>query len=239
MAYLCNTNKREHKIYFKVTQTINKQCFMKKFTSLLATLLIATTSMAQGFTHNLTITDVGWATLMLGFNSIIPEGVTCYIVTELGTNSAKLTEVTNILPNNTAVIVKAEQGEYQFEYTAEGADQITNNKLEGSLFNREIIPDETTTYYVLSFVDDRVGLYPDELTDNIFLCNANKAYLPVTGATMAAGYSFVYDWSGTTGIDSAVAEEANDGKIYDITGRLVKSTTTRGIYIINGQKVIK
>lgn len=239
MAYLCNTNKREHKIYFKVTRTINKQYFMKKFTSLLATLLIATTSMAQGFTHNLTITDVGWATLMLGFNSIIPEGVTCYIVTELGTNSAKLTEVTNILPNNTAVIVKAEQGEYLFEYTAEGADQITNNKLEGSLFNRNIIPDETTTYYVLSFVDDRVGLYPDELTDDTFLCNANKAYLPVTGATMAAGYSFVYDWSGTTGIDSAVAEEANDGKIYDITGRLVKSTTTRGIYIINGEKVIK
>ena len=239
MAYLCNTNKREHKIHFKVTQTINKQYFMKKFTSLLATLLIATTSMAQGFTHNLTITDVGWATLMLGFNSIIPEGVTCYIVTELGTNCAKLTEVTNILPNNTAVIVKAEQGEYLFEYTAEGADQITNNKLEGSLFNRNIIPDETTTYYVLSFVDDRVGLYPDELTDDTFLCNANKAYLPVTGATMAAGYSFVYDWSGTTGIDSAVAEEANDGKIYDITGRLVKSTTTRGIYIINGEKVIK
>ena len=70
--------------------------------------------------------------------------------------------------------------------------------------------------------------------------NANKAYLPVVvEANAAPSYSFNFDWAGTTGIEGVVAEGAQNGKIYDITGRRVKAITAPGIYIVNGRKVVK
>ena len=70
--------------------------------------------------------------------------------------------------------------------------------------------------------------------------NANKAYLPVVvEANAAPSYSFNFDWAGTTAIEGVVAEGAQDGAIYDITGRRVKAITAPGIYIVNGRKVVK
>ena len=63
--------------------------------------------------------------------------------------------------------------------------------------------------------------------------------MPVTSGNAAAGYSFVFDWAGTTGVEGVVAEGAQDGAIYDITGRRVKAITAPGIYIVNGRKVVK
>ena len=42
----------------------------------------------------------------------------------------------------------------------------------------------------------------------------------------------------TTAIDGISADKANNGRIYDITGRQVKNAG-KGLYIINGKKVVK
>ena len=196
--------------------------------------------------HTLAMSDAGWATLHVGFNTIIPEGVKCYTVSGLEGNYAVLKEVTDVLPANTPVLVQRNEGNtntsFAFNYTAESGDAVGNNELRGSHFRSKVTPAENTTYYVLAIGENGVGLYKDELSNDFFRNNANKAYLPVVaeaGANAAASYSFNFDWAGTTGIEGVVAEGTQDGAIYDITGRRVKAITAPGIYIVNGRKVVK
>lgn len=190
--------------------------------------------------HTLNVSEAGYATLYLGNNAYIPADVEAYVVAGLGANWANLTQVTGTLPSGNGIIVKADAGEYEFITSLTTAATIETNELRGSTETETITPAANTTYYILAKPEgEEVGLYPDAVEGGTFQNNANKAYLPVTSGNPAAGYSFVFDWAGTTGVEGVVAEGAQNGKIYDITGREVKAITVPGIYIVNGQKVVK
>lgn len=190
--------------------------------------------------HTLTVGEVGYATLVLGFDATIPANVECYKVISSESNWVNLEQVTDVLPAGEAVIVKAAQGTYDFAYTT-GGTKSGDNKLEGTLYNKNI----DVVAYVLANGANGVGLYKATLNqeeNTAFLNNANKVYLPASALTNADGiasYSFNFDWAGTTGIEGVEAEGAQNGKIYDITGREVKAITAPGIYIVNGKKVVK
>ena len=196
--------------------------------------------------HTLTVGTAGYATLMLGYNTTIPaiEGEECGVYTAAVVDGyAAMTEVEGVLPANTAVIVKAAPGDYTFEYTTNTAT-VENNDLRGTLYNKNMTEDA----YVLGVVEGEVGLYTaannvstdttnddPEVTYEAWLNNANKAYLPKTAGMNAASYSFRFQ-GGTTGIENVEVENASN-VIYDLTGRKVNAVE-RGIYIINGKKVL-
>ena len=188
--------------------------------------------------YNLNVSAAGWATLYLGYNVIIPEDVICYIISEIDDMAVKLEEVKGILPANTAVIVNAEAGEYTFVAT-DNTTEVTSN-MTGTLKNEYI----TKEAYVLSKVDGVIGFYKAEMTGGAWLNNANKAYLPASAlpatANSAAFYSIIWgddDEENTTAIENV--ETATVNVIYDLSGRRVNEITEKGIYIINGKKVIK
>ena len=192
--------------------------------------------------NSVDVTAAGYATLYLGYPVAIPAGVEAYVVSAVNDGWVALEQVTGVLPAETGVLVKAGQGEYEFVYSAGEAAVINSSLLKGTVAATDITPAENTAYYVLANGTKGVGLYKDELDGGTFRNNANKAYLPVvveTEANAAASYSFNFDWNGTTGIEGVVAEGAQDGVIYDITGRRVKAITAPGIYIVNGRKVVK
>ena len=182
------------------------------------------------------VTAAGYATLYLGYPVAIPAGVEAYVVSAVNDGWVALEQVTGVLPAETGVIVKAGQGEYEFVYSADEAATISS-LLKGTVAAENVTP--AGTAYVLSAPAGVVGLYIAELAEGAFLNNANKAYLDVTSSDAIASYSFNFDWNGTTGIEGVVAEGAQDGAIYDITGRRVKAITAPGIYIVNGRKVVK
>ena len=203
------------------------------------------------FTHSLTVSSVGYATLMLAFNATIPAGAECYYATRTEGDVLKLAQVEgNILPAKTPVIVKAAAGEYAFAST-DATATVEGNLFSGTLFTKSVTPEGTA--YVLSAPGGKVGLYQAELTHyvdntdtgqtmgpaNSFINNANKVYFDAPAAAGIVSYSFGFDWAGTTGIEGVAAEGAQDGAIYDITGRRVKAATAPGIYIVNGRKVVK
>ena len=65
-----------------------------------------------------------------------------------------------------------------------------------------------------------------------------RAYFNVPTGGGAAGFALIFG-DFTTGVTTAVTTvEATDKPIYDITGRRV-SQMTKGIYIIDGKKVIR
>lgn len=191
-----------------------------------------------GYTIALTVGEVGYATLYLGAAAQIPEGVSAYIVTDTSNGYAKMKEVTGIIPANTGVILVAEQGEYEFAFYDKGTADVTGNLLAGTL-SHEYIDEEA---YVLSAPDGVVGLYKaakNQLDGTAWLNNANKAYLPASAVANKAIAFYGFEWNGTTGIEGVEAEGAQDGAIYDLSGRRVKAITAPGIYIVNGRKVVK
>ena len=193
---------------------------------------------APSFTHTLTVSDAGYATLMLAFDAEIPADVECYYATHTEGDVLKLAQVEgNVLPANTPVIVKAAADDYEFTSTDATATAPEGNLLSGTLYTKNVTP--AGTAYVLSAPAGKVGLYQAELTDGAFQNNANKVYFDAPAAAEIVSYSFNFDWAGTTGIEGVTAEGAQDGAIYDITGRRVKAITAPGIYIVNGRKVVK
>ena len=189
------------------------------------------------FTHELTVGDAGWATLMLGYDAVIPADVKAYLVKGLveGTNEfVQLEQIENVLPANTPVIIEATANKYTFASTSSNAS-VEGNLLEGTLYPKNIAEEA----YVLGIVDGNVGLYKAELNkeDNTaFLNNANKVYLPASAlATTAQALRLTRD--GETSIENAPLTIDNVA-IYDLTGRRVEKME-KGIYIVNGKKIIK
>lgn len=181
----------------------------------------------------LNVSSAGWATLYFGYDVTIPEGVTCYVISAVTAESATLTEVTDVLPANTGVIVEATEGEYTFE-VAETADDV-ESILTGTIKNEYV----KAAGYVLGVVDGNVGLYMAEMNGGVFLNNANKAYLPaslVPTAQSTKALKFRFD-DQTTGING-VATGKKPEVIFDLYGRKVNNATAPGLYIINGKKVM-
>ena len=185
--------------------------------------------------HTLTVSEAGWATLFLDFNARIPSTVEAYIVKTVNNGWVTLTQVTGVLPSNQGVIVKAPKGDYKLYDEATATADVEGNLLAGSLFNTNVEEEA----YVLANGEDGVGLYKAEMTDGTWLNNANKAYLPATAVPNKTAAFYGFEWNGTTGIEGVEAEVAQDGAIYDLSGRRVKAITVPGIYIVNGRKVVK
>lgn len=193
-----------------------------------------------------TITAAGYATFYAPVE-VSADGVEAYYTTgeKVEGHETYLNMVAfqnNVIPALQGAILKGEQGEYEFaiNYNAPLYPNHEGNLLCGTIETANIAKEEGYTYYVLANHSTKgVGLYqPTSGSNTTFFRNAShKAYMKVAGAAQTAGYSFSFDWNGTTGIENIEgATEATNAVIYDITGRQIKAIVTPGIYIINGKK---
>ena len=185
-------------------------------------------------THTLSVGESGYATLMLGYNATIPDDAICYAAAVEG-DKAKLTAIEGLLAANTPVLVQASEGDYVFE-PVDYASAVEGNELAGSLSAKDINPATSTICYVLAQPEGKdVAFYQVEMAGGKFACKANKAYLPVTASVAPARINF--DFGTETGI--AETESGNlKTEMYDLSGRRVQSAQ-KGIFIVNGKKVIK
>ena len=201
---------------------------------------------------DLNVSAAGYATLFLDYNAHIPYGVELYTASSVDGNRLMMEQVEyGILPANTGVLVKAEQGTYTFVDTYDTINgYIENNLFRGSAEEVYITPAKEAKYYVLAMKDGVVGMYEDALSGGTFKNNANKAYLVLGEKNlgiydeevdtedpgMQLSNSYYFDFSGTTAVEEVVTE--NEEKIYyDLSGRRIQNPT-RGIYILNGRKVL-
>ena len=179
-----------------------------------------------------------YSTLYLGYKVAIPTGVEAYVLTGVNPTWVELTQLHNVIPANTAVILKGTAAStYNFYYTSSEADDVEINYLEGSIADRYIQGDA----YVLGIPEGETeaALCPallNKLDNTAFKNNANKAYLKVApGAALSASLRFE---EGTTGVDEMKEQRAESKEIYDLAGRRVEAITAPGIYVVNGKKVL-
>ncbi len=165
----------------------------------------------------------------------IPENVEAFAVTATKDGWATLTEIENTIPANTGVILKATvAGVYNFD-VAEDVEAV-ENQLEGSVIATMV----GGPAYVLGNVEGiGIGLYNAKLTENKFLNNGYKAYLPASEVPNPA-QALRFNFGGTTGIEDAIVAPSFNANapIFDLSGRRVMNTVKGGIYIQNGKKFI-
>lgn len=187
----------------------------------------------------LEVSSYGAATFVLPFNATIPEGVECYTLnyTEEKAN-VKATPVLTTLSANTPVLVNASHGLYKFR-NAENATTATSYETSatprvGALTGVYTTTDVPEGSYIL-YADESnpIGFYKS----NNSTVAANRAYLTADGAG-ARSITVVYDDDELTGIKSVESGKVQaEGVYYDLSGRRV-AQPTKGLYIVNGKKVI-
>lgn len=174
-----------------------------------------------------TITAAGWATAYFPVAVTIPENVKAYRGT-INNGFVHLDEIDGIIPANCAVVLSGDAGTYNFEVTTTD-ETAGNNDFKGNVATF-VIP-STDTYYTLRADSDgsNPGFFTKEAGKNI---QGFRAYLRVDGASQVRALMFHEN----TGVNIPV-ELIQSENAYDLQGRRVQ-TPTRGLYIINGKKVI-
>ncbi len=183
--------------------------------------------------HNvdLNISSLGWGTFMLPYDAEIPSGVKAYKATGVENNVVVLDEVDKF-EACVPYIVSAEGGKKQ---TLSGIALATQNfYTEGILKGANelsYVPAEAGNY-LLQNNNNKLGFY--YVADRDLQIGANRAFLMYDGAQSVKMFSLDADATGIDAIDS----EAGKDVIYDLSGRRVNNAV-KGVYIINGKKVIK
>ena len=193
------------------------------------------------------ITDAKAATLYTPVAVTIPEGVTAkYVKAEdknMGsTGKLVYTKLENVIPANSAVVLTGEAGDYTFTATTEAGEAVTDNVLFGYALSTAVTGSEHATngengtVYALSKIADKVAFY--HFVGNTY--KAGKAYLDVAPLSVSGvRYFVIFDDDMETSIENIEgAESSSKAVVYDLAGRRVQKAQ-KGLYIVNGQKVIK
>lgn len=187
-------------------------------------------------------TEEGYGTFYTDKNYVLPQGLTAFAYTSVnGDNSLNKSEeyvAGDIVPANTAVVVKGAKGSYNYYNTEEAATKtIEKNLLKGVTTDTRIEATSGVKRYILTRADDGILAFYRTNTGNINV-KANRAYLEVPSAMAVASFSLE---GSATGINNVVTTAAKQG-IYTISGVRLNATTTKelpaGIYIVDGKKVI-
>ncbi|MBO7302400.1 MAG: hypothetical protein J6U58_06805 [Bacteroidaceae bacterium] len=191
-----------------------------------------------------TISAAGYATFYAPVAVTVPAGVKAHTVTVNG-EWAILNEIASgVIPANTGVILEGE-GSFDFAVTTAGAFE-GENLMSGTVAKTLVTKPENTECYVLAKPEgaEVAAMYiavngEGETKDVTKFYNAgHKAYLAVEGASGVSFYGFRFDEEENTTAIEKVETENEQEVIFDLAGRRVSEITEKGIYIVNGKKVL-
>ena len=187
--------------------------------------------------------DLGYATLYSPVQLELSYGRFKAYAANLNADGTALTLTElDTVPANTAVILELQEGATvengcSYLQIQESTLSGVETQLQGTLADSYVAGDG----YILAKPEGyETGFYKaaknyKEGTE--FLNNGFKAYLPKP-ATSEVRF-FVFDFGTETGIEDIQSENGNaKAEIYDLSGRRVQNTQ-KGLYIVNGKKVIK
>ena len=169
----------------------------------------------------------------------------------------ELAQQGDTVPAQTAVVLECNSTnpvDNQLLPTGDEKPKTSNNRLCGTFFGGSIngltvkdgagndynVTHDNIRAFNINTADSRnpIGFY--KVKNNVTNIPGNKAFLVLT-STEAQAKSFVLEFEdgGTTGIETIENSKnsTDDGVYYDLQGRRVENPT-RGIYIVNGKKVV-
>ena len=191
----------------------------------------AFTATAAKFTKS--VSDAGYATMVMPFAAALPTGVKAYNLTSISGTTVVSTDADAITADK-PVLIEAAEASYEFTATdaaiaatAEGV--FTNGLLNGTYAPSSVVGDGSTIY-VLANKSAGVGFYKLAADQKV---PEGKAYLVYAGSAP--------DFIGIEGINLTGIETVNAAKtnneFFNLAGLRV-SQPAKGLYIVNGRKVV-
>ena len=169
----------------------------------------------------------------------------------------KLAQQGDVVPAQTAVVLECNStnpADNQLLPTGDEKPKQSNNRLCGTFFGESIngltvkdgtgaernVTHDNIRAFNINTADSRnpIGFY--KLNNTVTTIPGNKAFLVLTNAeAQAKGFVLEFEDGGTTGIETIENSKhsTEDGVYYDLQGRRVENPT-RGVYIVNGKKVV-
>ena len=201
--------------------------------------------LTQAYTVETKTDAQGAATLVLPFESTIPDGVTAYKLTSVTDNTITTENVTSTLPANTPVLIntKAEGGKYKFVSTAKSGDNATGSEAQtvGLLIGVYTETQVPAGNYILASGSSGIGFYKSKGSSKV---EANHAYMTIdSNSSNEAKPSFFRVIGGGDGGTTLIKgvetneEKAQEG-VYNLNGVRMDKPERKGIYIVNGKKRI-
>lgn len=188
-----------------------------------------------------TISKYGMRTFSAPVALTIPEGVQAFTVAVSGSDVV-LTEVTPTIPANTPVVLYSHGVVWENDVVT-GSDETFNFTIASANTDEPLTCELTPIIATRAKTDNDLTLQYD-LTNKVFgfwkATGANikgfSAYLEWNDS-YGAVRSFVISMPYTTGIEMVSENPLAGRNIYDVQGRQVNKAT-KGLYIVNGKKVL-
>ena len=169
----------------------------------------------------------------------------------------ELAQQGDVVPAQTAVVLECNStnpADNQLLPTGDEKPKANDNRLCGTFFGGAIngltvkdgagndynVTHDNIRAFNINTADSRnpIGFY--KLNNTVTTIPGNKAFLVLTNAeAQAKGFVLEFEDGGTTGIETIEnsRHSTEDGVYYDLQGRRVENPT-RGVYIVNGKKVV-
>ena len=191
-------------------------------------------------TVSATIGEYGYATFSSTSAvdlSNLPDGLEAYYVVAEGVSETAitLTEANTAVPAATGLILKGNAGDYDIPAAISGTALEDNLlfALDGSYST--LGAGTGGTNYVLSVQDEKVVFAPIGSTPAPVTAGHAALFVPSTsGGARALNIVFGNETQGISAVETA---KAQDGQAYNLAGQRV-SKVQKGLYIVNGKKVI-
>ena len=183
-------------------------------------------------TQTVSVSDAGYATYATKYNVEVPNDENVKVMTvKVNDDNSTITlhevAANTVIPANTGILVKADQGNHDFVVTSKEGAKLENNSLIAATTD---VTSDGAKFFALTKMDTKVGF---AVVKEGVKIPAGKAYLKVPAATTAKFFGLDGE---ATGINSVKTAKA-DGAYYTLEG--VKTTKpVKGLYIHNGKKIV-
>ena len=171
-----------------------------------------------------------WTTYVAQEDLTLPEGIEAYAVT--GATATEVSaEAISYIPTGVGVLLnRSDVTKTDFKgYAYEGATATIESLLVGSATEATKLGDYKD---FLLFRDEFVMSSTNSIP-------AGRAYLPAAEVPANAAPALVIAFGDVTGVKEVrEVKEVNDDSFYDMNGRKVLNPTKKGVYIMNGKKVV-
>ena len=177
-------------------------------------------------TYDVAIGTTGYKTLISAVSASLPAGLTAYKAVSAGEGKVQLTSVASIKAGSAYVLKGTASTNYTLTVT-DSPEDPTGNILEVST--------ETTGngVYVLANGTSGPGFY--KWAGGAL--GAGRAIVPASAVSSAHEFlEFSFDESDVTAIENVEVKKAN-GQYFNLAGQRV-AQPTKGLYIVNGKKII-
>lgn len=166
-------------------------------------------------------------------------GATAYSVLDTDASSAKLTTATGTVTAGEGLFLKGEANAEVTIPLSSAGSAISGNMLVGSPVASTIdnLIIDYDNIYVLGASDGKLHNVATYVSSNTLTIPACKAFLRYSGDSSARDLSLIFDDAETTGVQVAEKKMSDNAMYFDLMGRRV-AQPTKGLYIVNGKKII-